>query len=405
MTSARGTTAGTPGTGAGDRRWVILALGVCAQASACAFVYGAPFLVPQLRDALGLSLASVGRYVAAPVVGLLLALVAWGAAADRFGERRVMATGLLLGSAAMGAAALAPVGDSTVRLLLLALGGAMAANTDAASGRLVMGWFPRHERGVAMGVRQTAQPLGVAVAGFTLPSLAATAGTFASLALPAALCLVMGVLVAAFAADPPRAEHTAAPAAGSPYGTALLWRVHAASALLVMPQFAVNAFTVEYLVREQDFATAAAGVLVGVVQFVGAAGRIGIGWWSDRVGSRMRPMRQISVATVAVLAAFAVGDLFAPWLAVAALVVGGLVTVAHNGLGYTATAEIAGPAWSGRALGVQNTGQNVVSALTPPLLGAAIGTLGYAAGFLLAAVAPVAAAAVAPVRQERAPEW
>jgi sugar phosphate permease len=404
MTSAPDATAGTPAATTGGRRWVILAIGVCAQASACAYVYGVPFLVPQLRDTLGLSLAAVGRYVAAPVVGLLLALVAWGAAADRFGERRVMSTGLLLGSAAMGTAALAPVGDSVARLLLLALGGAMAASVFAASGRLVMGWFPRHERGVAMGVRQTAQPLGVAVAGFTLPTLAATAGTFASLALPAALCLVMGVLVAAFAADPPRAGLAEA-AAGSPYRTALLWRVHAASALLVMPQFAVSTFTVEYLVREQGFAAAAAGVLVGVVQFVGAAGRIGIGWWSDRVGSRMRPMRQISVATVAVLVAFAAGDLFAPWLAVAALVVGGLVTVAHNGLGYTATAEIAGPAWSGRALGVQNTGQNVFSALTPPVLGAAIGTLGYAAGFLLAALAPVVATAVTPVRQERSPEW
>lgn len=405
MTSPPDATAGTPAATAGSRRWVVLAIGVCAQASACAYVYGVPFLVPQLRDSLGLSLASVGRFVAAPVVGLLLALVAWGAAADRFGERRVMATGLLLGSAAMGAAALAPVGDSVARLLLLALGGAMAASVFAASGRLVMGWFPRHERGVAMGVRQTAQPLGVAVAGFTLPTLAATAGTFASLALPAALCLVMGVLVAAFAADPPRAALAGAAAAGSPYRTALLWRVHAASALLVMPQFAVSTFTVEYLVREQGFAAAAAGVLVGVVQFVGAAGRIGIGWWSDHVGSRMRPMRQVSVATVAVLAAFAVGDLFAPWLAIAALVVGGLVTVAHNGLGYTATAEIAGPAWSGRALGVQNTGQNVFSALTPPVLGAVIGTVGYAAGFLLAAVAPVVATAVTPVRQERSPEW
>ncbi|GAA0897558.1 MFS transporter [Pseudonocardia zijingensis] len=400
MTSAPGTTAA-----ADARRWVILAIGVCAQTSACAYVYGAPFLVPQLRDTLGLSLATVGRYVAAPVVGLLLALVAWGAAADRFGERRVMSTGLLLGSVAMGVAALAPVGHSTLRLVLLALGGALAASVFAASGRLVMGWFPRHERGVAMGVRQTAQPLGVALAGFTLPSLAATAGTFAALALPAALCLVMGVLVAAFAADPPRAQLTGTAATGSPYRAALLWRVHAASALLVMPQFAVSAFSVEYLVRERGFTAAAAGLLVGAVQFVGAAGRIGVGWWSDRVGSRMRPMRQVSVATVVVLVAFAVGDLYAPWLAVAALVAGGLVTVAHNGLGYTATAEIAGPAWSGRALGVQNTGQNVVSALTPPVLGAVIGTVGYAAGFLLATVAPVVAVLVTPVRQEPSSRW
>jgi sugar phosphate permease len=387
------------------RRWVILAVGVLSQASACAFVYGLPFLVPRLRDTLGLTLAGAGQYVAAPIAGLLAALVAWGAAADRFGERRVMATGLVLGAAAMAAAALAPAGDPAVRLALLALGGAGAAATFAASGRLVMGWFPRHERGVAMGIRQTAQPLGVGIAGLTLPTLADRVGTFPSLLLPAALCLLMAVFVAVLAADPPRTAAAESPAPRSPYRTPLLWRVHAASALLVLPQFAISAFTVEYLVREQGFSATGAGFLVAVVQVVGAAGRIGIGWWSDRVGSRMRPMRQIALGSAAVLVAFAVGDLFVPWLAVAALVVGGLVTVAHNGLGYTATAEIAGPSWSGRALGVQNTGQNVVSAVTPLALGAVIGTVGYAAGFLFVTVAPVVAAAVTPVGQERTPEW
>ncbi|GAA1283513.1 hypothetical protein GCM10009609_55410 [Pseudonocardia aurantiaca] len=43
----------------------------------------------------------------------------------------------------------------------------------------------------------------------------------------------------------------------------------------------------------------------------------------------------------------------------------------------------------------------MVSALTPLALGAVIGTVGYAAGFLFATVAP----AVTPVGQERTPEW
>lgn len=388
------------------RRWLILLVGVFAQASACTFVYGVPFLVPTLRDAMGLSLAAVGVYVAAPVMGLLLTLVAWGAAADRFGERRVMTIGLLLATVTMAAAALAPPEPTTLQLVLLALGGASGASVFAASGRLVMGWFPRRERGVAMGIRQTAQPIGVSIAGLTLPGLAELFGTFTSMLLPAALCLVAAVLVGLLAADPPRPparDDAAVPR--SPYRGPLLWRVHVASALLILPQFAINAFTAEYLVREQGFSPSGAGALVAGVQLLGAAGRIGTGWWSDRVDSRMRPMRQIAVGSVGVLVAFAVGDLFAPWLAITALIAGGVVTVAHNGLGYTATAEIAGPFWSGRALGIQNTGQNVVSSLTPLALGALIGTVGYAAGFLLATLAPMAAAAVIPVRQERTPEW
>ena len=55
-----------------------------------------------------------------------------------------------------------------------------------------------------------------------------------------------------------------------------------------------------------------------------------------------------------------------------------VVTVADNGLAYTSVAELAGTAWSGRALGVQNTGQNVVAVLTAPVLAAVIGESRYA---------------------------
>jgi sugar phosphate permease len=40
----------------------------------------------------------------------------------------------------------------------------------AASGRLVLGWFGPGERGLAMGLRQTAQPLGTMLAAAILPA-------------------------------------------------------------------------------------------------------------------------------------------------------------------------------------------------------------------------------------------
>ncbi|WP_181782842.1 MFS transporter, partial [Pseudonocardia pini] len=158
------------------RRWAILVVGVLAQTGACAFVYGVPFLVPTLRDTLGLSLAAAGTYVAAPTVGLLLTLIAWGAAADRFGERLVMGTGLTLTAAAVGVVALATPTAQPAVLALLALGGAAGGSVFAANGRMIMGWFPRTERGLAMGIRQTSQPLGVALGGLVLPSLAQRIG-------------------------------------------------------------------------------------------------------------------------------------------------------------------------------------------------------------------------------------
>lgn len=387
------------------RRWLVLGVGLYAQTATFAFAYGMPFLVPVLRDTYGLSLSEVGTYVAAPTAGLLVALVAWGAAADRWGERVVMTIGLAATALAVGAAALLPHPGRAPLTALLVLGGVGAASVSAASGRLVVGWFARSERGLAMGIRQTSQPLGVAVAGMSLPALAGT-DPFRALLFPAVLCLVGAVLVAALAPDPPREPAGGgSERAGSPYRTPVLWRVHAASAMLVVPQFAISAFGTEYLVRQQGWAVGTAGGFVAAVGVVGALGRIGTGVWSDRVGSRLRPMRQVAAGAAVVLALFALGDAVAGRLAVIALALGAIVTVAPNGLAFTATAEIAGSAWSGRALGIQNTGQNIVASVVPVALGALVGATGYSTAFLLAALAPLAAVALVPVREEPAARW
>ncbi|MCD2187549.1 MFS transporter [Actinomycetospora soli] len=382
------------------RRWAILVVGVLAQTAASSFVYGIPFLVPTLRDERGLSLAEVGLVVAAPTTGLLLALVAWGYVVDRVGERFPMAIGLAVAGVVVGGLALETPSSLVTIVLLLGVGGLGAASVNAASGRLIMGWFAAEERGVAMGIRQTAQPLGVALAALVLPVLATTQGPFVALGWMGLTCLVAAGLVLGIAQDAPRRAPQPHEPVGNPYRTPTLYRLHAASALLVLPQFAISAFALEYLVREQGWSPGVAGVFVAVSQIAGAAGRIATGWWSDRVGSRLRPMRQLAVGSMLVMLGFAAGSVWVPVIAVAGLAVGAIVTVADNGLAFVSTAEMAGQAWSGRALGVQNTTQNIVASLAPPILGAIIGATSYGVGFTAAALAPLAAIAVTPVRAE-----
>lgn len=380
------------------RRWVILAIGTFSQASACTFVYGMPMLVPELRSD-GLSLFASSLLVSAPVAGLLMTLVLWGAAADRQGERVVILGGIGAASIALLLAAVLP-GYAALAVFLV-VAGAAGASAFAASGRMVMGWFPSHERGLAMGVRQTAQPLGVALAALVLPSLARAHGAQLALVFPAVLCAVSAVLIAALVADPPRtrAQQVAQAAAPSPYrGSRVLVRVHLSSALLVVPQFAVSAFTLVYLVSQRHWEPAAAGRVVFAFQVAGGLGRIASGVWSDRVGSRLRPMRQLAVSSAALMLVIALGAATDLWFVVAGFGVGALITVADNGLAYVAVAEFAGTAWSGRALGMQNTVQNVAAVLTPPLLAAVVGESRYALGFALVALFPLLAIPMVPVR-------
>ncbi len=382
------------------RRWTILTVGTFGQAATCCFLYGIPMLVPALQSD-GLSLVAASLLVSAPMVGLLLTLIAWGAAADRYGERVVIVSGVGAASALLFVAAAVP---GPVALgLLLALAGAFGASVNAASGRVVMGWFPPSERGLAMGTRQTAQPLGVALAALGLPWLANTHGVHVALLFPAALCALAALLVFLLVADPPRPERAAgARPAVSPYrGSSTLARVHLSSALLVVPQFAVATFTLVYLVGQRHWDPAVAGRLIFGFQVAGAAGRVVTGMWSDRVRSRLRPMRQLAVASAVLMGVIAVGAASGMWFVIAGFALGAVATVADNGLAYTAVAELAGSEWSGRVLGVQNTVQNVAAVATAPVLAAVIGHSHYAIGFALVAVFPLLAIPLTPVRAER----
>ena len=380
-------------------RWLILTLGIAAQAATCTFIYGLPMLVPALRAEEHLSLLAASIVISAPIVGVLLTLVAWGAAADHYGERVVIATGLALAS---GLLFLADLAHGPVALcVLLGLAGAAGASVNAASGRVVMGWFPVRQRGVAMGARQTAQPLGVAVAALALPPLAHDVGVHGVLMCPAVLCALVAGAVLLLVRDPPRGRPEDARPVSSPYRTAALWRIHTASALLVVPQFAVSAFTLVYLVGQRHWDPTTAGRLVFWFQLAGAAGRIGAGAWSDAVDSRLRPMRHLAVASAALMLVLAAGARTAAWWTIVGFALGAVATVADNGLGYTAVAEFAGPAWTGRALGVQNTGQNIAAALTAPLLAAIIGNGRYALGFGVVVLFPLLAVPLTPLRAER----
>ncbi|KRC50820.1 MFS transporter [Leifsonia sp. Root227] len=384
----------------------MLSFGVIAQASSTVFVSTPAFLIPLLHTERGLSLAQAGLLASAPTLGLVITLIGWGALSDRIGERWVIASGLALTAAVAFAAMFASDYLSLGALFLI--GGMASASPNAASGRVVIGWFPKERRGLAMGIRQMCQPLGVAVAALTIPQLAAAGGIATALAVPAVLCAVSAVLCVVGIVDPPRPPRATGgeahpQAVWKPYReTSLLWRIHGVSMLLVIPQFTVSTFGLVWLVTQLHFSALAAGIVIGVSQFAGALGRIGIGVLSDRVGSHLLPLRWVSVAAAVVMLLMAAASaLGAGWAAVI-LIVAAIVTVADNGLAYTSVAEIAGPFWSGRALGTQNTGQFLAASVVGPAVGGLITVLGFPLAFAAVALCPVIAAPLVPRDRELA---
>ncbi|MCF2135500.1 MFS transporter, partial [Mycetohabitans sp. B3] len=157
------------------------------------------------------------------------------------------------------------------------------------------------QRGLAMGIRQTAQPLGIALGALVIPELAEHS-IHNALMFPVALCTIAAVASLVGVVDPPRKSRKVASKeelAGPYRGSAVLWRIHASSALLMMPQTVTVTFMLVWLMNHHGWPVATAGILVIVSQLLGALGRIAVGRWSDRVGSRMRPVRVIAIASAA----------------------------------------------------------------------------------------------------------
>jgi sugar phosphate permease len=363
----------------------VLAAGTAAQTAFAAMLIGLPVLVPALRDVHDLSLVRVGLLLDSVWIGTLVTLLPWGVLADRLGERLVLAAGL--GACAVALVGAGYTGGFWTLFVLLGIAGAAGASVNAASGRAVMQWFPASERGFALGVRQTAIPLGGFVAAVVLPAL----GLRAAFLFLAALCVAGALFGAAVIREREAADDVLEPRGlDATLRDRRLWLLCGASSLYLVAQVAITGFVVLFLHDEHGFSSGEAAAVLAGVQVLAVGLRIGLGRWSDLLGSRLMPLRLVGLASgVALLATAAALSGTPAAVLVALFVVSGGLSMAWNGLSFTAAAELAGRRRSGAALGMQQTALAASGAAVPPVFAAVVATSSWRVGFALAAVFPL----------------
>jgi sugar phosphate permease len=375
----------------GQYRWTILALGTGAQTAYSAVFLGIPVLAPALQREYDLDLTEVGLAIAAANAGSVFTLLAWGLLADRVGERVVLAAGLTGCGAGLLVAAFAPA--FAVLVVALTLGGAAGASVNAASGRAVMSWFGREERGFALGIRQTALPIGGLLAALFLPPIEAAGGVRAGLIALAAGCLLAAVAGASGLREAPHEEGEVT-AIGHPVRDRRMWQLSVGSALVLAAQISILSFLILFLHGERGLSTAAAAGVFAVIQALGAGARIVVGRWSDEIRARIAPLRKLAVGLTATLAA-AAALLSAPIpVLIPVFVAAGALSLSWNGLSFTAAAELAGRRRAGAALGFQQTALAITSAIAPPAFAAVVEAGSWSLAYGLAAAMPVAGIAV-----------
>jgi sugar phosphate permease len=379
-------------------RWVVLGAGTFAQASFSASSVGLPALGPALKSHYGLSLGETGVVLAATGIGMLFTLLPWGLVADRVDERWVIATGLT-GAAGMLVVASRTHSYAGVTFALVATG-ALGASVNAASGRAIMAWFPASELGLALGIRQTAIPIGGALGAALLPVLASAGGTHLAFLFLAGSCATGAVVAATFvrggAGGSAEIEDVS-----RPLRDLHMWRLGLGTGAYLTAQIGITGFVVLFLHEERGLSTHAAARVLVAINLLAIAARIISGRISDRLGSRLKPLRMIGIALAVFTAATAIATQAPLALLISLFVIAGVLSMSWNGLAYAAAAEVAGPGKTGTALGFQQTLLGVVVAGAPPVV-AAIATHSWRAAFFFAAAGPAVGVLVLSRLSERA---
>jgi MFS family permease len=375
-------------------RWTILSAGVLAQAAFSAILLG----LPAIQDRYELSLTQVGVVLAAINFGSLATMLLWGIVADWIGERAVIAIGQTGTAAALVWAAYAASFAELVGALSVV--GALGAGVNAASGRAVMAWFGEEERGLALGIRQMATPLGGAVAAVSLPALNQQISLRAAFDALAAACFAAAVVGAILLRAEPAEDHSVL---ARPLRDPRVWRICTASSFYVATQISLLGFFVLFLHGHRGVSTGVAAGALAVTQVLGGIARIAVGRLSDRLRMRIVPLRWVALGlalTVGVISALVDAPV---WIVVAALVVAGTFGLSWNGLSFTAAAEAAGRARSGAAIGLQQTFLSAGAIVAPIAFATVVHHASWRVAFVLAGLSPLVGYALLSPLAERRP--
>ncbi|WP_027055746.1 MFS transporter [Mesorhizobium erdmanii] len=387
-------------------RWKVLGIGVAANASFSATFSGIPATAVVLRQGYQLSNAELGVALGVLGLGVALSELPWGLLTDRWGDRRVLLTGLgataawLLAMAMLVVPTRSAVPDVVLLSASLLIAGLLGGSVNGSSGRAIMGWFRENERGFAMSIRQTAVPLGGGLGALVLPSLALAFGFSA----------VFGLLAGASALfawrwlhEPPAAGHvlSSAVAGPAPLRNIEVWRIATAIGLLCFPQVAVLTFASVFLHDFAGLGTAAISASLAAVQVGAMVMRVWSGRFTDRHGNRRQFLRSCSALSALAFAVLWLLVLASPvmpggqslLIAVLPLVliVAGVSVSAWHGVAYTELATLAGAGHVGTALSLANTFVFVGFFLVPVAIPGLLHLWSWSGVWLSAAICAVVA--------------
>lgn len=324
----------------------VVALATAAQGLIAACTAALPSIAPLLAGVLRVDAALIGVQASLVYGVAMLSALASGALVRRWGATRTVQFALAADALGLAIAAIPTLPTVALGGLLLGIG---LGITTPATAHILARYTPAEQRNLVFSIKQAGVPFGAMVAALLTPAIAVGIGWQVALGLLSVVCALLAVALqrrrAAWDDDrDPRAGYTEQPFGGVP----LVWRRPAlrwlvlAGALFNVMHVALNAFTVNLLVKDAGYALVLAGTISALAQFGGMAGRVLLGYAADRTGHGLGIVAGCGGVMVAACLLTALIGTGTPLLAVALLFLAfGAAGIGWNGVYHAQLAMLA----------------------------------------------------------------
>ncbi|MCU5297404.1 MFS transporter [Bacillus paranthracis] len=279
-------------------KWVMLIVATIAQTTATLITYGVGVFALFWKEEYALTNTESGLLVSVVNVGPLFCMLFVGRLLDQYNEKILISiSSFLLGSSLLLTNIVSGFNGLLFVLLLI---GMFYSVSQPGGSKVILKWFRKENRGLAMGIRQAGIPIGGALAGVLIPFLTVQYNMTYAINSIACICIIGGLLFFMFYKEPYVQEEARKGHNNISFWMELkvvickkeLYPIYITGICMISLQMVLVGHFMKFLAGEQSITFIVAGTVFSVMFFSGMIGRIALATISDVLykGNRRIPL-------------------------------------------------------------------------------------------------------------------
>ncbi len=372
-------------------KWVMLIVATIAQTTATLITYGIGVFALFWKEEYALTNTESGLLVSVLNVGPLFCMLFVGRLLDQYNEKILISiSSFLLGSSLLLTNI---VNGFNGLLFVLLLIGMFYSVSQPGGSKVILKWFRKENRGLAMGIRQAGIPIGGALAGVLIPFLTIQYNMTYAINSIACICIIGGLLFFMFYKEPYVEEEARKGHIKISFWMELkvvickkeLYPIYITGICMISLQMVLVGHFMKFLAGEQSITSIVAGTVFSVMFFSGMIGRIALATISDVLykGNRRIPLFIAVCASIGLILLLVMnihtitsGILYS----VSALL--GFFSIGWFSLFIAEVAELASEEFVGITVSVALTINQIAIIIAPVLFGYIVDEKGYTYAWL-----------------------